>query len=190
MENPEENLEQSFPRAQPCRAPPSPAQLVPLLGFSSCLRTSHPNWHGKPNWKPQKAITLKALRSESRARLAAPAPAHGAVPPGHRHAGRLHTWNNTAASPGREEGLAGLPNSPPSSIPLPPSHREHNHAAEPGQRMFVSASLGDVTTNKNYTLVLETPNSFVTLCLVRPHKNINIYVVTSPFTPCFVAQLG
>lgn len=42
-------------------------------GFPSCLRTSHPNSHGKANWKPQKAITLKALCSESRSCLAATA---------------------------------------------------------------------------------------------------------------------
>lgn len=46
-------------------------------GFSSCLRTSHPNSHGKPNWKPQKAITLKALCSESSTCLPAPAPLTG-----------------------------------------------------------------------------------------------------------------
>lgn len=76
-------------------------------GFSSCLRTSHPNPRGKPNWKPQKAITLKALCSESSTCLAAPAPAHRAVPLGHGHTERLHTWNNKTASPGSREGGAG-----------------------------------------------------------------------------------
>lgn len=91
-------------------------------GFSSCLRTSHPSSHGKPNWKPQKAITLKALCSESRTCLAATAPAHGAVPLGHGHAERLHTCNNTAASPGRKEGGAGRAHQrSPSPSPLPPS---------------------------------------------------------------------
>lgn len=114
-------------------------------GFSSCLRTSHPNSHGKPNWKPQKAITLKALCSESSTCLPAPAPLTG-----------LCLWD-TGTQKGftrgttqqlsleGKEGLAVLTNAPPSSSPLPPSHWECKHAAgsesaEPGKRMFVSVS--------------------------------------------------
>lgn len=144
-------------------------------GFSSCLRTSHPSPHGQPNWKPQKAIPLKALCSESSTCLAAPALAHGAVPRGHGHTERLHTWNNTAASPGGKEGRRGWQLSQ-MLLPLPRAlclHPTGNANTLPGARLLkqgkVSASsslsIGDVTSNKNCILVLETPNSSVTYAL-------------------------
>lgn len=132
-------------------------------GFLSCLRTSHASSHGKPDWKPQEAISLKALCSESSTCLAAPAPAHGAVPLGH---GTQKAFTRGAApqlpAPAREEGLAA-----PTASPLPQAlclHPSGNTNTQAGARLLNQAEgcscLFPAHLESEMSQAIKTPSCF------------------------------